>query len=252
LNREAERLGVVHRVVIMLELGELREGITRDKAIEFYEKVFDLPHIEVIGLGTNLGCMYGVEPTYDKLIQLSLYAQLIKARFNRDLELISGGSSITLPLVGKGKIPSGVNHLRVGETAFLGKSLLTGKRFHGLSTNAFDFSAEIVEIAKKEVEPDGTISDANVGHTADLRSGESHAAESYRCLVDVGSLDVGLDDLTLKNKQVRFIGTTSDMTVYDLGPRRGKWRVGGLLHFRPNYMAIARLMNNRYVTKRVV
>jgi predicted amino acid racemase len=251
LSKEAERQGVVHRIVIMLELGELREGITRDKAIEFYEKVFELSHINVIGLGTNLGCMFGVEPTYDKLIQLSLYAQLIKARFNRDLELISGGSSITLPLVGKGKIPPGVNHFRVGETAFLGRSLLTGARFDGLSTNAFDFSAEIVEIAKKEVEPDGKISDANVGHTADVRTGGPSGARSYRCLVDVGKLDVELDDLTLKNRKIKFIGTTSDMTVYDLGDTRGRWRVGGKLHFRPNYMAVARLMNNRYVTKKV-
>jgi predicted amino acid racemase len=252
LSREAERRGVVHRVVIMLELGELREGITRDRAIEFYERVFELSHIKVIGLGTNLGCMYGVEPTFDKLIQLSLYTQLIKARFNRDLELISGGSSITLPLVGKRKIPPGVNHFRVGETAFLGKSLITGNRFGGLSTNAFDFSAEIVEIEKKEVEPDGTISNANVGQTAEIRPPESRPPETYRCLVDVGKLDVELDDLTLKNRQVRFIGTTSDMTVYDLGTERGKWRVGGKLHFRPNYMAVARLMNNRYVTKHVI
>jgi len=251
LSREAERRGVVHRIIIMLELGELREGIARDRAIEFYEKVFELSHIKVIGLGTNLGCMYGVEPTFDKLIQLSLYSQLIKARFGRDMEMISGGSSITLPLVGRGKVPHGVNHFRVGETAFLGKSLLTGKRFNGLSTDAFDFSAEIVEIEKKEVEPDGMISDANVGHTAEIRPGVSARSESYRCLVDVGKLDVELDDLSLKNKSVKFIGTTSDMTVYDLGVFRGKWRVGGKLHFRPNYMAVARLMNNRYVTKKV-
>jgi len=252
LSREAQRRGVVHRVVIMLELGELREGITRDRAIEFYERVFELSHIKVIGLGTNLGCMYGVEPTFDKLIQLSLYVQLIKARFNRDLELISGGSSITLPLVGKKKIPPGVNHFRVGETAFLGKSLVTGNRFDGLSTEAFDFSAEIVEIEKKEVQPDGRISNANVGHTAEIRAPVAGRAETYRCLVDVGKLDVELDDLTLKNKQIKFIGTTSDMTVYDLGADRGKWRVGGRLHFRPNYMAVARLMNNRYVTKHVI
>lgn len=252
LSKEAERRGVVHRIVIMLELGELREGITRHKAIEFYEKVFELSHINVIGLGTNLGCMYGVEPTYDKLIQVSLYAQLIKARFNRDLELISGGSSITLPLIGKGKMPRGVNHLRVGETAFFGRSLLTGKRFLDLSTNAFDFSAEIVEIEKKRVAPDGNISAANVGHTVDIVQGESGEAESYRCLVDVGQLDVELDDLSLKNKRIKFVGTTSDMTVYDLGARKGKWKVGGLLHFRPNYMAVARLMNNRYVDKKVI
>jgi predicted amino acid racemase len=252
LSKEAERYGRLHRVVVMLELGELREGIMRDNVIEFYEKIFNLPHIRVIGLGTNLGCMFGIEPTYDKLIQLDLYVQLIKARFKQNLELISGGSSITLPLVGKGKIPRGVNHLRIGETAFLGRSLLTGKRFRDLSTNAFDFSAEIVEIEKKAMVPDGQLSDASVGHAVDPGGSDTVGAESYRCLVDFGQLDVELDDLVLKDKNVNLAGITSDVTVYDLGQDKRKWKVGKQLHFRPNYMAVARLMNNRYVTKRIV
>lgn len=252
LSKEAGRQGKRHRIVVMLELGELREGIARDNVIDFYESIFNLPHIQVIGLGTNLGCMFGIEPTYDKLIQLNLYAQLVKARFQREMELISGGSSITLPLVGKGRIPRGVNHLRIGETAFLGRSLLAGTRFRDLSTDVFDFSAEIVEIERKASRPDGRISGAGVGHTVDLDASESEGDESYRCLVDFGQLDVELDDLTLKDKGIRLIGTTSDMTVYDLGKEQKKWKVGKQLHFRPDYMAVARLMNNRYVTKRIV
>lgn len=63
----------------MIELGELREGVNRSDIMEFYEKVFELPNIEVIGLRSNLGCMYGIEPNYDKLLQLSLYKELISA-----------------------------------------------------------------------------------------------------------------------------------------------------------------------------
>lgn len=252
LSREAMKHCKVHRVVIMLELGELREGIMRDNVIDFYEKVFHLPNIRVIGLGTNLGCMFGIEPTYDKLIQLNLFAQLVKARFRQDFELISGGSSITLPLVGRGKIPRGVNHLRIGETAFLGRSLLTGRRFRDLSTNAFDFSAEIVEIEKKAAVPDGRISDASVGHAVEPDRSAEGGGEEYRCLVDFGQLDVGLDDLTIKDRDVKFVGTTSDMTVYSLGKDKRKWKVGKQMQFSPNYMAVARLMNNRYVEKKVV
>jgi predicted amino acid racemase len=252
LSKEAQRQDKHHRIVVMLELGELREGIARDNVVDFYEGIFNLPHIQVIGLGTNLGCMFGVEPTYDKLIQLNLYAQLVKARFRRRLDLISGGSSITLPLVAKGRMPRGVNHLRIGETAFLGRSLLTGKRFRDLSTDAFDFSAEIVEIERKAAMPDGHITEAGVGHAAGLESAARDGAESYRCLVDFGQLDVELNDLEIKDRDIRFIGTSSDMTVFDLGQERSKWKVGKQLHFRPKYMAVARLMNNRYVVKRVV
>ena len=105
LNTEAEKQKKIHQVIIMVELGELREGVDRDKIIHFYKKIFNLPHIEVIGLGSNLGCMYGVEPTFDKLLQLVLYKQLIECKYNVKLELISGGSSITLPLISQGNIP---------------------------------------------------------------------------------------------------------------------------------------------------
>ena len=88
LNEEAKRQSKNHRIIIMIEMGELREGVVRDKFLEFYEKVFGLSNIDVIGLGTNLGCMYGIEPTFDKLIQLCLYKQLIETRFNHNLELV--------------------------------------------------------------------------------------------------------------------------------------------------------------------
>ena len=149
LDEEAGKQGKRHRVIIMVELGELREGIARENILRFYEDVFKLDNIEVCGIGSNLGCMYGVEPTYDKLIQLSLYKQLIDEKFGKKLELVSGGSSITLPLLSDKKVPPGMNHFRIGETAFLGNNLLNGKQFRNLSMSAFDFSAELVELEKK-------------------------------------------------------------------------------------------------------
>ncbi len=251
LNSEAEKQGKKHRVIVMIEMGELREGIVRDDILNFYEKIFKLEHVETIGIGTNLGCMYGVEPTYDKLIQLSLYTRLIEAKFNKKLELISGGSSITLPLIAKGKIPKGVNHFRIGEAALLGTSPLNNKKFRDLSTSTIEFNAEILELNKKELEPDGIIGDANVGHTADVQFAEG-VKETYRCIVDFGQLDVDVKELIPKDEQLNFVGTTSDMTVYDLGINKGNYKVGKQVSYRPNYTSIARLMNSRYITKKVI
>ena len=250
LDKEADQQGKKHRVIVMIEMGELREGIVRDEILNFYEKVFKLQNIETIGLGTNLGCMYGVEPTYDKLIQLSLYTHLIEERFNKKLELISGGSSITLPLIAKGKVPKGVNHFRIGEAAMLGVSPLNNKKFRNLSTSTIEFNAEILELIKKEIHPDGIISDANVGHTTEIEF-DKGVKETYRSIVDFGQLDVDVNDLRPKDENMQLIGTTSDMTVYDLGTDKGKYRVGGQIHFMPNYVSIARLMNSRYMTKKV-
>ena len=250
LNLEAGRQGKKHRIIVMIEMGELREGIVRNEVLRFYEKVFNLENINIIGIGTNLGCMYGVEPTFDKLIQLSLYKNLIDAKFGTNLELISGGTSITLPLIERKKVPAAINHFRIGEAALLGVSPLDGKKFRDLSTNTIEFSAEIIEISKKEAVPDGVIGEGNVGHTADFD--ESENRESYRCILDFGQLDVDVNNIIPKDDSIGFVGITSDMTVYDLGNNLNGYKMGGQLQFRPNYTSIARLMNSRYMSKKII
>jgi predicted amino acid racemase len=253
LNEEAKLQNKIHRIIIMIELGELREGIVTDKIIDVYDKIFRLSNIKLIGLGTNLGCMYGIEPTYDKLVQLSLYKQLLETKFGRRIPLVSGGSSITLPLVTRKKIPKGVNHLRIGEAAFLGTSPLNNKRFRDLSTNAFRFYGNIIELEKKQAVPEGNISDANIGHVAQIKKNLMNR-ESHRAIVDFGMLDVDVDNLIPDDRDVKFIGITSDMAVYNLGDNRTltnkpKYKVGDTLCFKPNYMAVARLMASRFIEK---
>lgn len=252
LNREAANQGKIHRVIVMIEMGELREGILRDDILKFYEKIFKLENIKISGIGTNLGCMYGVEPTYDKLIQLSLYKNLVEVKFDHKLELVSGGSSITLPLIAKQKVPKGVNHFRVGEAALLGTSPLNNKKFRNLSTSTINFSADILELYKKEVVPDGNMGDAAIGHIAELDLESENHKESYRSIVDFGQLDVDASNLTPKDSKVKFVGTTSDMTVYDIGENGNGYHVHQQLHFWPNYMSVARLMNSRYMTKKII
>lgn len=250
LNQEAKNQDVIHQIIIMIELGELREGVVRNRFLDFYEKVFNLSNIKVIGLGTNLGCMYGIEPTFDKLIQLCLYEQLIETRFNQNLELVSGGSSITLPLLKQKKVPEGVNHLRVGEAVFLGTSPLEQKKFMNLSTNAFEFVGNIVELQKKENQPDGIMGSGNVGHVETMDE-EEILKEEYKALLDFGVIDVDSTNLTPKNRQAQFLGTTSDLTVYSLGLDISKYQKEKLMHFKPNYMAVARLMNSKFIKKEV-
>jgi len=251
LNEEAKNQGKTHKIIIMIEMGELREGVVREKFLGFYSKVFELSNIEVIGIGTNLGCMYGIEPTFDKLIQLSLYEQLIEIKFRRDLNLVSGGSSITLPLLGKGKVPKGVNHLRIGEAIFLGTSPLTNKKFSNLSTNAFEFDATIVEFEKKERMPDGVIGEGNVGH-AELSTQLIEGIQEYKAVLDFGVVDVDINNIKPKDKGAQFVGTTSDLTVYSLGEKPKKYKTGGYLRFSPDYMAVARLMNSKFIEKKIV
>ena len=255
LNKEAKKQKKIHKVIIFLELGELREGVLRENIVDFYKRVFNLSNIQIIGIGSNLGCMYGIEPTYDKLVQLSLFKQLLEETFDKKIDLISGGSSITLPLIKKNLVPKSINHFRIGEAAFFGTSPLDDKRFNDLSTDTFSLQANIIEMEEKWSVPDGIIGDGNIGHTAETTP-EDETAKSYRAILDFGLLDVDVNDLRVKDKNLNFIGTTSDMTVYDLGQNlnsrlKQKYQVGNKLFFKPNYMAVARCMNSKFVDLKI-
>ncbi|HDR06157.1 MAG TPA: alanine/ornithine racemase family PLP-dependent enzyme [Candidatus Coatesbacteria bacterium] len=253
LDGAAREAGVRHGVIVMLEMGELREGVIAERIFDFYARLLELENIKIIGIGTNLGCMHGVEPTYDKLIQLSLYRQLLEARLGVGLELVSGGSSITLPLLGRRKVPRGVDHFRIGEAALLGSTPLTGRRYRDLSTDTFDFVGQVLELERKPSAPEGTLGQGGVGHAIVPESGEP----LYRVLVDFGMVDVDVGSLVPKDPALTFAGSTSDMTVYTLDENldragRRRYRVGGSVHFKLDYMGAARLMHSKYIEKRVV
>jgi len=249
LNQAAQKIGKIHQIIIMIELGELREGVNRESLMNFYEKVFQLSNIEVIGIGSNLGCMYGVEPTYDKLLQLSLYKELISTKFNKNLELISGGTSITLPLIEKGVVPKDINHFRIGEAVFFGISPLDNQPFKGLQTDIFEFNANIIELEYKKIVPDGIIGDANIGHTVEFDE-KKPEIKSYKAIVDFGLLDVDQNDIEFVDDNLNFVGITSDMLVIDIGNNKDKYNVGDTISFVPNYMAVARLLNSKFIDKK--
>lgn len=253
LNVAAKKANKKHEIIIMVELGELREGIIRTELMSFYADVFQLSNIDIIGIGSNLGCMYGIEPSYDKLLQLSLYKELISAKFNKELKYISGGTSITLPLIETGQVPKDVNHFRIGEAAFFGLSPLENKQFKDLYTDAFEFTANIIELEEKKNVPDGVIGGANIGHSASFE-GLDVSETSTKAILDFGLLDVDQKDLEFFDTELEYVGISSDMIVLDIGKNKTKegkkkYKIGDKIHFKPNYMAVARLLNSKFIAK---
>jgi predicted amino acid racemase len=253
LDKAARKADKVHDIIVMVELGELREGVTRTELMSFYEHVFKLPNINVIGIGSNLGCMYGVEPSYDKLLQLSLYQELIAAKFNQELKYISGGTSITLPLLEQNAIPKDVNHFRIGEAAFFGRSPLNNQRFRNLHIDTFEFTANIIELEEKQIVPEGTITSGNIGHFAEFNESDKNIT-SIKAILDFGLLDVENSDLEAVDQELKFVGMTSDMMVVDLGKNKTqsgtkKYSIGDKIKFIPSYMGVARLLNSKFIAK---
>ncbi len=249
LSQAAVQQNKLHKIVIMIELGELREGVMREQFIDFYSKVFELPNIEVAGIGTNLTCMYGVLPNHDKLIQLCLYKQLVEAKFNKKIPYISGGSSVTIPLIDKGLLPAGINHFRVGETLFLGTDVYNSEPYHHMHNDVFKLHAEIIELNEKPVIPTGELGQNLMGHVASFDESLS-GTSSYRAIVDVGLLDVEEGHIRPVEADMQIAGASSDMIVIDLGDNPRNLKVGDMIAFDLDYMGILRLMNSDYVDKK--
>lgn len=251
LSEEAKRQDKVHKVIIMIEMGDLREGVMGDRLVDFYRQVFQLPNIEVIGLGTNLNCLHGIMPSQDKLIQLSLYKQIIELKFNRKINWITGGSSVTIPLLLKKQLPKGINHFRIGETLYFGLDLFTGKIIKGMKGDVFELAAEIIELNKKPMIPMGTMGTNPQGHKTDVDE-SLHGKLTHRAIVDVGVLDVDPKYLTAKTGGAKVVGASSDMLVVDLGENKRDLKVGDYIRFNVKYMGALAILNSSYIEKEVV
>lgn len=250
LGAEAARQNKVHKIIIMIEMGELREGVIREDLIDFYGQVLEIENIEVVGIGTNLACLYGVLPNTDKLLQLSLFQQIMEAKFDKKIEYISGGSSVTIPLIFLNQLPKGVNHFRVGESLFMGTDVYNDSTLEGMEGDVFMLYSEIIELIEKPVVPSGDMGTNVDGHSFEF-SQEQLGETSYRALIDIGLLDVDEKHITPVDDKISIVGGSSDMFVIDLGDNPQQYKVGDLIPFKLSYMGTVRILNSRYIDKRI-
>jgi predicted amino acid racemase len=255
LSKAALEQNKVHGIIIMIELGELREGVMPDRLLEFYRDVFELKGIEVVGIGTNLACMHGVLPTYDKLIQLALYKRLIELQFNTSLRWCSGGSSITVPNILAKQLPKEINHFRVGESLFLGTDLINGGYIRGLKPDAFTLAAEIVELKRKPAGPTGEMAENAFGEepsTEEVGEWGYEGERTQRAVLNVGRLDVPFEHLVPFDEGINIVGGASDLLVLDVSESKEDYKLGDEIRFRLDYAALLPLMHSRYMEKEVV
>ncbi len=251
LSEEAVRQGKTHKVTIMIELGDLREGIMGDHLMDFYQKIFELPNIEVVAIGSNLNCLHGVMPSQDKLIQLSLYKQLIEAKFGKQIPWVTGGTSVVLPLIGKKQVPKAVNHFRIGETLFFGVDLWNESPFDGMKTGVIKLYSEILEITEKPKIPIGLLSVNPSGDVYEIEE-DDYGKTSYRAILDVGLLDISPDYMIPDDPAIKVVNASSDMLIVDLGDNKENYEVGDLLSFDLKYMGALSLLNSDYIDKKIV
>ncbi|MBC9926253.1 MULTISPECIES: alanine/ornithine racemase family PLP-dependent enzyme [unclassified Leucobacter] len=231
LSEAAVRLGVTHGVILMVELGDLREGIAADDVVAAARAVERSPGLTLEGLGTNLACHSGVVPDQRKMDELSRLADSVEAAVGHPLSVISGGNSANLEWALSTSDTGRITELRLGEAILLGTEPLQRSPIAGLQTGAFTLVGEVIEAKLKPVQPWGEISAAAFSHrTPPVGNGFIRQA-----IVALGRQDTDLAGL-IPPAGITMIGMSSDHLVVDLGDQDVS--VGDELTFGLDYSAL--------------
>lgn len=243
LDAAAAKAGVVHDIILMVDLGDLREGIMPHELEEMVRAIAGLKHIRMLGLGTNLTCYGGVIPTQENLGQLLEYNLLAEKVYGQPLAVISGGNSSSLPLLLAGKLPP-VTQLRLGESIVLGRETVDRQPIQGAHLDCFQIEAEIIEIREKPSVPIGEIGQDAFGGTPVFEDRGNH----LRAILALGRQDVVVDGLETP-EGIDILGASSDHLLLDVTHYAKPLAVGDVLTFTPGYGALLAAMTSAFVKK---
>ncbi|WP_432401200.1 ornithine racemase Orr [Wukongibacter sp. M2B1] len=247
LSEEALKANKTHKVILMIDLGDLREGIWQDKVLETVEEIIKLDGVELFGIGTNLTCYGGVIPNKDNLGKLVEIAEELESKFDIKLEVISGGNSSSLDLLAKKEMPSRINNLRLGESIVLGRETAYGNVIEGAYLDAFQLVAEIVEIQEKPTVPIGEIGMDAFGNKPVFED----KGIRKRAILAVGRQDVNPSNIIPIDEKISIFGSSSDHLMIDVTDSERDYKVGDEVRFNLEYGALLGLATSEYIYKKV-
>lgn len=243
LNDKAREQNKIHKIILMIDLGDLREGIYfKDFDYNIIKEILLLENIKLLGIGTNLTCYGAVIPTVDTYKLLEDIKNNIESKYNIQLEVISGGNSSSIYLVSEGNIPKFINELRIGEGYVLGRETSYGESIKGMHDDVFVLSAEIIELKSKPSYPYGLIGvDAFQRKLNYIDKGIIK-----RAILNIGKQDVDCEYL-IAPEAVNIIGSSSDHLIIEI--EKGQYQIGDKIRFKLKYGGILGLMTSPYVEK---
>jgi predicted amino acid racemase len=245
LSAAAKKYDILHKIILMIELGDLREGIMPDDIEAFIREITGLPGIEIVGIGASFACFGGVKPSEQNMRQLSLLSTEIENKFSLPLSFVSGGNSANYNWFIAAENIGNINNVRLGESIYLGREPLERKTIPGLYTDAFTFVAEVIEAKIKPSEPYGELGQDAFGN----RPRFQNRGLMRRGILGVGSQDVLVTGL-LPEVDIEILGSSSDHTILDL--KKTDLKVGDEVRFSLNYGALLTAMTSPYVFKHYI
>jgi len=234
--------GKIPDIVYMVDMGDLREGVWFEQAVEEIRTACSIRNINLSGIGTNLGCFGGVLPTVENMKRLVEIKEKINVSTIRD---ISGGSTVTLKMLEDGVLPKQITNLRIGEGIVCGTDATGGRNVPNTLQDTVLLEAEIIEIKDKPSLPYG-----ETGYDAFGRKHEFiNNGIRKKAILAIGEQDVISSGMTPLDKNIKVMHSSSDHTIIDVTDCENNYCIGDIIGFRLSYGALLRASTSPYVEK---
>ncbi len=260
IDKAAAKEGKVQDVLMMIDLGDLREGIffeNEDEILEDALEIKEMKNVNLYGIGVNLTCYGAIIPKNENLSKLVEIARKIENKTGLKLEMVSGGNSSSIyliesdrmPRIGRmpkdEKMPEGINNLRLGEAFLLGNDTAYETEIPNTHHDAIKLQAQIVEMKEKPSLPIG-----EVGVDA---FGEKPYYEDKgimkRAIIAIGKHDTDLGSMTPVDDRIEIMGGSSDHIILDLTACNDDYKLGDIVEFTVGYGGMLKLATSPYVDR---
>jgi predicted amino acid racemase len=252
IDEEATKIGKVFKVILMLEMGDLREGVWGDdNIINVAVEIEAMKNVFLLGCGMNIGCYGSIDATREKLTELVDKAEMIESAIGRKLDIISGGASTSVPRIVDGKMPARINHLRCGESIICNRDLkeLYGVEIPDMYNDVLRLQAEVIETQVKPSHPIGEITFDAFGQ----RPTYVDRGDRRRAILAIGKADfVFPDNLIPFQDGVEVIGASSDHCLIDIENVSREIKIGDIVEFGLNYPTTLFVMTSDDVVKEII
>ncbi len=238
LNAEAERQNKRHKVILMYECGDLREGCYTDELKAVAGECLKMKSLELYGIGTNLSCVNEVLPNEKNMALFENAVSAVQEEYGIKLPIVSGGASSSLKMLVEKKLPRVINNMRMGESVFLGNIPVFDVPFTDAREDNFILKAEIIELKDKPDVPEMLPKDCK--------------KLMKRAIVAVGKQDIYLPGLSCVDSRIKIVGGSSDHVVLDVTDCGSDCKVGSPIEFKMTYNCLLNAMTSKYVEKLII
>jgi predicted amino acid racemase len=246
LDEICARLGTTHEVLLMVDIGDLREGFWPDELRASAELLRGLRGgVRLSGVAANFACASGVLPTPENMAALARCRDSVSRVTGMELPAVSVGGTCCLEVIERGRAPKEVNALRLCEGVMLGVDTAFDRKIPYLSRDALRVTAEIVECKSKPSVPIGTVGLQAFGEKPVF----ADRGVRKRALLAIGRQDVNIDRIEPIEDGVEIVTASSDHLIMDVtdAKRGAGYKPGDTMSFRPLYPAMLACSTSEYV-----